>query len=256
MWWIFAARAGVFDFDNVPIEGELARPSSGPSVAAPPEDLPRELSALLRRARDQEAMLLRARERGAPTAELQIELDRAYEQLFTAYRAAPAPAAPAALGVWRAQLGFLLQESGRTEEAAEEWRSGLALAPEHPLAAASRVALGDLLFARSELLPAMEHYRSAQTHPESGRYASYKLAWCLYNLGESEDAVDALLGAIREERDTLAREARQDLARFLVSSPPDEARSIIVRACAGQEGCLEELSAALALARADAGLAP
>ena len=72
------------------------------------------------------------------------------------------------------------------------WGRVLAL---DPTSARAQVALADHAFDRADLITARRLYTQARGDEVHGRYATYKLAWVLYDLGERDEAI-ALLGTI------------------------------------------------------------
>ncbi len=79
--------------------------------------------------------------------------------------------------------------------------------------------IGDHHFDRNRALPALNAYRKGAAFQEAAirPYTLYKLAWCYYNLGEFEQALDVMrVVALQGESGivTLQEEAQRDMARF------------------------------------------
>jgi len=138
-----------------------------------------------------------------------VAADQLGQRALTLYeQALPDLDGPAAL--YGAQAAAtLLQDLGRADEAVAAWNRVLRIAPGH---ARAHVALGDAAFAAIDLIAAQEHLEAARGDDIFGRYATYKLAWVRFNLGDFEEAAELMEGIQGE--DTLAREARRDAERF------------------------------------------
>ncbi len=114
---------------------------------------------------------------------------------------------------------WALMELGRPEEAQRALIQLVRGDPESPRAASAYVLIGDHHFDQDRALPALNAYRRAAAYIESEirPYALYKQAWCLFNLGEHEQAI-AMMRAVALEQGggvvTLQDEALRDLARF------------------------------------------
>ena len=85
------------------------------------------------------------------------------------------------------------------------------------------VLIGDHHFDRDRALPALNAYRksAAFLEAEIRPYANYKLAWCYFNLGEFDQAIDVMKVVALEGDDgvvSLREEALRDLARFFADA--------------------------------------
>ena len=109
--------------------------------------------------------------------------------------------------------------------------------PSSPLPIEAHLLLGDELFDRNELASARSHYQQvafAATN-ELAWYARYRIAWCDYDAGDREHAMDELVVVARSPAsDRLVSTARADLVRMLVALDPppgqDEVRMRITLA--------------------------
>lgn len=122
-------------------------------------------------------------------------------------------------------LASLHRDLERPAASAEVLKGLLRRHPESSLAPDALVLLGDHAFDdRGDPVAALRIYRRATAYRDSPlySYARYRLAWCLYNVGEYEPAIDAMksvaLDSLQngdEERSLgLGDEALRDLVRF------------------------------------------
>lgn len=84
------------------------------------------------------------------------------------------------------------------------------------------VALGEAYFEQDDAVTARRAYaRAARAdgHPKQV-FATYKLAWCLYNLGEYGEAIDAMQRVVKASESRLGQrdEALRDLVRFFADA--------------------------------------
>jgi tetratricopeptide (TPR) repeat protein len=95
--------------------------------------------------------------------------------------------------------------------------------PDSPHVPSAYVLIGDHHFGRDRALPALAAYQrgAAFEQAEIRPYARYKLAWCLYNLGEYGQAIDVMRAVALEGGEGtlgLQEEAQRDLARFFADA--------------------------------------
>lgn len=250
--------AQIYEFEGS-IEGELVRPDGDLIIlpADPPARTPRMRRALRleRRASRWLVTAVALEEAGADGALAEARGLALSDRAVDTWRRAlgsPRVDAPAV----HVRLGFLLDARGRPDEAAAEWREGLARAPEGSLADDARVALGDRAFDEGDVFGAAALYAAATDDPEVGAYAWYRLAWCRHNVAEDEGAVLAMLEAIAAGEGLLVRGARSDLARFAANLPDGAVRAATGRACGGDAACVAELLDVVDHVRADVALPP
>ena len=98
------------------------------------------------------------------------------------------------------------------------YRRLVSLSPDSPLAPDAHVAVGEILFEEGNAFGALSSYRRAATFEDARvrPLALYKMGWCYYNLGEYDDAVEALEQVLRLDDDTHAVSMRDDALRDLV----------------------------------------
>ncbi len=115
---------------------------------------------------------------------------------------------------------MILLELERADEAQRALIQLVRTQPHSHHAPQAYVLIGDHHFERDRALPALSAYRhsAAYTDADIRPYALYKQAWCLYNLGEYDQAI-AIMRSVAQSpvegsRVPLHEEARRDLARF------------------------------------------
>ena len=126
------------------------------------------------------------------------------------------------------ELALTLSALGRTHEAMDTHTQLVRRYPESEHVPAAYVQLGEFYFGRDNVYKALLAYRKAARTPGSPvfEYAHYKLAWCYYNIGEYEKAIEAIKVAVSSP--PLRDEALMDLARFyLDAGQPDAAADYI-----------------------------
>jgi hypothetical protein len=141
----------------------------------------------------------------------------------------------------------ILLRADREAGAAIEAQRLLDQAPESPHAPWAAVVIGDHYFTQNNVVAAADAYRLAAggDDPALGCYASYKLAWCQYNLGDTRDAVDTIAGVIERARDLspgpadhLQEEGMKDLIRMAAGLPVDEMMEALATVCTqGDASC-------------------
>ena len=86
----------------------------------------------------------------------------------------------------------------------------------------AHVQIGEYYFDRNKAYQALQAYQQAAKYKDAPNYAFavYKLAWCYYNVGEYDQAIDGMKTVVRlgEEGSTLQDEALRDLVRFFADA--------------------------------------
>lgn len=121
-------------------------------------------------------------------------------------------------------LGQALADAGQADEAATQFTQLVKVYPDSRYVPDAYVLLGEYYFEKDEAFKALLAYQKATTYKDHRLYgfATYKLAWCHYNVGEYQKAIDGLKivvsragdGATEGSRATLAEAALVDLVRF------------------------------------------
>jgi tetratricopeptide (TPR) repeat protein len=157
-------------------------------------------------------------------------------------------------------LAYDLEDVGRGDEAVQQYRALLRDFPKSKYAPDAWLELGNHAFDKGKLAEAQDAYQHA-ARVGSARvrsYATYKLAWCDFNLGEFEGAreklvrvVDGSAGGSKTLKD-LRTEALVDLTRVYVRlDRPEDGLAYFRRNTEGAER--RKLITRLANALADAG---
>ena len=126
-------------------------------------------------------------------------------------------------GAWGQAMALLELERPDDALSALIWLVRTHPSSEH--AASAYVLIGDHHFDRDRALPALSAYRhsAGYTEAEIRPYALYKQAWCLYNLGDYDQAIEIMRAVALAEQQgvgsvSLQEEARRDLARFFADA--------------------------------------
>ena len=157
-------------------------------------------------------------------------------------------------------LAYDLEDVGRSEEAVTQYRALLRDFPSSRYAPDAWLEIGNHAFDAGNVAVAQDAYEHASRmgSPRVRSYATYKLAWCDFNLAEFERAreklarvVDGSAGGTQTQRD-LRTEALVDLTRVYVRlDRPQEALAYFRRNTSGAER--RKLISRLGTALADAG---
>lgn len=127
-------------------------------------------------------------------------------------------------------LGSALQDLGRKDEASEAFKTLVRLYPDSNYVPDSFVMIGEYYFDEGNAHGALRAYQRASEYKDSEKYpfAMYKLAWCWYNVGEYQQAIDTMKQVVAysmslpPERQTvgiqLQDEALKDLVRFFADA--------------------------------------
>lgn len=111
-------------------------------------------------------------------------------------------------------LGEALRESGAPDDANVEFTRLVKNFPASRRVPDAYVAIGDYWFERNGAFKALMAFQRAAVHRDSPTfgYASWKLAWCYYNVGEYGKAIASAKAAVDDP--AVQRAALGDLVRF------------------------------------------
>ncbi len=136
-------------------------------------------------------------------------------------------------------LASALQDTKRRDDAVQEFTRLVRTYPESAYIPDAYVQIGEYYVDNNNAYKALLAYQKATRYKESSQYAfaSYKLAWCYYNVGEYGKAIETMKGVVAfsmtaaeggddKKRLTLQDEALKDLVRFFADAGEmDEAYS-------------------------------
>jgi len=121
-------------------------------------------------------------------------------------------------------LGQALADAGQADEAATQFTQLVKVYPESRYVPDAYVLLGEYYFERNEAFKALLAYQKAAAYKDHRLqgFATYKLAWCYYNVGEYGKAIDSMKGVVSRagqgaaeaSTTTLVEAALVDLVRF------------------------------------------
>lgn len=115
-------------------------------------------------------------------------------------------------------LAASLTELGRRDDANTELTRFVRTWPQSRLLPDGYLLIGEYQFDKGEAFRAMNAYQRAAAFKDWDKwaFASYKLAWCYYNVGSMEDAVGTMRAVVRATgtQAVLQDEALRDLVRF------------------------------------------
>lgn len=193
--------------------------------------------------RDQEACFDRGEE-GCEALEPDLGESHAFaRQSLSAHQALLAghPEYPRADEVWF-RMGVLHGDLGQREEALRCHRALTERHPRSPFAPDALYAIGEHHIDDAEPYAALKAYRRAAMFRDSevAPFALHKLAWCHYNVGDLDTAIDTLQQLLDDEgrtreggersRISLEEEALRDLVRFLAETgDPERALAVVDR---------------------------
>ena len=129
-------------------------------------------------------------------------------------------------------LGAAYQEIKQPEKAVKNFRRLTKTYTDSRFLSMSYVQIGEYYFDKSNPHKALEAYLQAtkDTNFASYGFAVYKLAWCYYNVGELDEAINSMKRVVRYSQNqqsansensqaiTLKSEALKDLVRFFADS--------------------------------------
>lgn len=128
-------------------------------------------------------------------------------------------------------LASALQDTKKRDDAVQEFTRLVRTYPESAYIPDAYVQIGEYYFDNNNAYKALLAYQKATRYKTSGQYAfaSYKLAWCYYNVGEYGKAIETMKGVVAfsmtaneggddKKRLTLQDEALKDLVRFFADA--------------------------------------
>ncbi|GDX79243.1 hypothetical protein LBMAG42_10540 [Deltaproteobacteria bacterium] len=135
--------------------------------------------------------------------------------LLALFGIGPALAADAAAAFRHANA---LEAAGEKDAAYAEFTQLVKSAPEDPYLAEAWLHIGEYWFDRDDFAKAHAAYKHALERPNGDRegFASYKLAWCEYNLGDYPLAIATMVAVVDSTKTApqIREEALKDLVRF------------------------------------------
>ncbi len=120
-----------------------------------------------------------------------------------------------------------LNDMGRKDEAWEQFTNVVRQYPDSQWVPDSYVQIGEYHFAKNDAYKALLAYKKATAYPDTDMYgfATYKLGWCYYNVGEYDNAIATMqtvvkLGMASQDKSKiqLQDEALNDLVRFFADA--------------------------------------
>jgi tetratricopeptide (TPR) repeat protein len=125
-------------------------------------------------------------------------------------------------------LGSALSDTGKKDEALDQFTNLVKQYPNSTWVPDAYVNIGEYWFEHNEAAKALLAYQKVnqkfKTSPMYG-FATYKMAWCLYNVGEYGKAIDAMKSVIdlsksgeNKSKLQLQDEAYKDLVRFFADA--------------------------------------
>lgn len=140
-------------------------------------------------------------------------------------------------------LASSLAEIGRRDDAIDYYKTLVRQYQESQYRADAFVQIGEYYFDDNNAYKALNAYQQATRYKDSPQYAfaSYKLAWCYYNVGEMGKAIETMKGVVQfsmtaseggddTKRVMLQEEALKDLVRFFADAGSmDEAEAYFTK---------------------------
>jgi len=126
-------------------------------------------------------------------------------------------------------LGSALSDIGQLKDGVSAFKKLVKLYPESAYIPDAYILIGEYYFDHDEAFPALKAYlkASAYTNHEKYGFAKYKLAWCYYNVGEYEQAIQSMKDVVQysmaqdasvKSNIQLQDEALKDLVRFFADA--------------------------------------
>ncbi len=126
-------------------------------------------------------------------------------------------------------LGSAYKDLGMEEQAADAFKKLVKLYPESAYLPDAYVQIGEYYFeTKAEPFPALKAYLKASSYKDSDKYAyaSYKLGWCYYNVGDYDKGIETMKRVVdysmnQEQNQSniqLQDEALKDLVRFFADA--------------------------------------
>ncbi len=111
-----------------------------------------------------------------------------------------------------------LEAAGEKDAAYAEFAQLVKTEPAEPWASEAWLHIGEYWFDGNDFIKAAGAYKHALAGPSGERdgFAAYKLAWCLFNLGDFTYAIDTMVAVVDAPRTSapIREEALKDLVRF------------------------------------------
>lgn len=113
-------------------------------------------------------------------------------------------------------MGLALNEVGQPEESLSAFKQLLLEYPSSVHLADTYMLIGEYYFDRNDAYKALLAYQHAAAFKNADRYnfAVYKLAWCYYNVGDYDTAIQNMLLALTSSPPSVQPYIIEDLARF------------------------------------------
>ncbi len=126
-------------------------------------------------------------------------------------------------------LGSAYKDLGYDEQAADAFKKLVKLYPESAYLPDAYVQIGEYYFeTKGEPFPALKAYLKASSYKDSDKYsyATYKLGWCYYNVGDYEKGIETMKRVVdysmradqNQSNIQLQDEALKDLVRFFADA--------------------------------------
>ena len=155
-------------------------------------------------------------------------------------------------------LASSLAEIGKPKEAIEHYKNLVRQYQDSAYRADSFVQIGEFYFDANNAYKALNAYQQAVRYKDSPQYAfaNYKLAWCFYNVGDMDKAIETMKGVVQysmtgtegsddKKRIMLQEEALKDLVRFFADAGSmDEAEAYFTKL--GREELIQKMMKRLA----------
>ncbi len=134
----------------------------------------------------------------------------------------------------RFRLGYCLNQSGHSADAARVLAELVQRFPKSALTADAYLQMGEIWFDANKFIAAMGNYQMVfRKYPRSlmAGYAEYKYAWCLYHQSKHRAAIRALQSVVKHRKARLKRQALRDLVTFYAELPRgwEKARDYLLR---------------------------
>jgi tetratricopeptide (TPR) repeat protein len=125
-------------------------------------------------------------------------------------------------------LGMALQDTGKRPEGIEQFLKLVKQYPESEYVPDTFVNIGEYYFDENNAVKALNAYKRAAAYREHPKYsfALYKLAWCYFNVGEFDNAINTMKSVVsytqtqgkHSKAIELQDEALKDLVRFFADA--------------------------------------
>lgn len=125
-------------------------------------------------------------------------------------------------------LGSAQSDIGQKKEGVGSFKRLIKLYPDSAYKTDALILIGEYYFDANEAFPALKAYMMAaqDTSHERNGYATYRLGWCYYNVGEYDKAIESMKSVINKSMASeqtkanlqLQDEALKDLVRFFADA--------------------------------------